>query len=62
MAYKLIVSIEAHRDIDEITGYIAREVNNPQAAISFLDNVENSCRLVVEKPFMLVCVRMPAFK
>ena len=52
MAYKLIVSIEAHRDMDEIVGYIAYEVNNPQAAINFLDDVEHSYHFVLENPYM----------
>ena len=52
MAYKLIVSTEAHRDIDEITAYIACDLNNTQAAISFIDNVESSYRYIVENLHM----------
>ena len=52
MAYKLIVSKEAHRDIDEISGYIACELKNPKAAISFLDDVEESYRFIEDNPFM----------
>ena len=52
MPYKLIVSEDAHRDIDEITGYIARELSNVQAAISFLDGVEDSYRYIAESPNM----------
>ncbi len=52
MAYKLLVSKEAHRDIDEITGYIAHELKSTAAANSFLTNVENSYRHVEENPFM----------
>jgi plasmid stabilization system protein ParE len=29
MAYKLIVSKEAHRDIDEIVTYISQQLQNP---------------------------------
>lgn len=36
MAYKLVVSKEAHKDIDDIVHYIAVELANPTAAASFL--------------------------
>ena len=52
MTYKLIVSMEAHKDADEITDYIARELDNIQAAMSFLDDVENSYRFIGENPYM----------
>jgi len=52
MAYKLIVSADAHRDIDDITRYIAHEICNLPAAISFLDDVEKSYRFIVENPYM----------
>ena len=42
MAYKLIVSKEVHKDIDDIIHYIAVELVNPVAAASFLNDVENS--------------------
>ncbi len=50
MAYKLIISPEAYRDINEIITYFARDLKNIQNARCFLDNVENSCRLIAEKP------------
>ena len=50
MGYKLIVSKDAHGDVDEIAGYIARELENPQAASSFLDDVEKSYRSLMENP------------
>ena len=52
MRYRLIVSKEAHKDIDEITSYIAHELNNTHAAIGFLDDVEASYRHVGEQPLM----------
>ena len=52
MAYKLTVSKEAHNDIDEITGYIVRELSNTQAAISFLYDIESSYRYIVKNPYM----------
>jgi plasmid stabilization system protein ParE len=42
MSYKLIVSRDAHEDLTDITGYIARELKNPQAAADFLGDVEES--------------------
>ena len=52
MAYKLIVSKEAHKDIDDIVHYIAVELVNPTAAASFLDDVEKSYYSVVNNPRM----------
>ena len=48
MAYKLLVSKDAHSDLDEITGYIAGSLCNIAAAISFLNDVENTYRYIVE--------------
>lgn len=52
MVYKLIVSIEAHKDIDDIVHYIAVELVNPAAAAGFLDDVEKSYHDVVNNPHM----------
>jgi addiction module RelE/StbE family toxin len=52
MAYKLIVSKEAHRDVDEITNYIANELKNTVAAVGFLNDVESGYRHVEGNPFM----------
>ena len=52
MAYKLIVSKEAHRDIDEIANYIAYELKNTEAAINFFNDVEDGYRFVEDNPFM----------
>ena len=52
MTYKLIVSREAHRDIDEIVTYIAHELKNAQAAVNFLGDVENSYCHILKNPFM----------
>ena len=50
MGYKLIVSKEAHEDVDEIAGYIAHELKNMAAASGFLDDVEKSYRSLTENP------------
>lgn len=52
MAYRLLVSKDADRDIDEIVSYIAHELKNVQAAKDFLGDVEKSYRGVVENPLM----------
>ena len=52
MGYKLLVSKEAHRDIDEITAYIAKELKNKQAAVRFLEDLENSYRNLAENPLL----------
>jgi plasmid stabilization system protein ParE len=52
MAFKLILSIEAERDIEEIVQYIAIELKNPGAAAGFLDDVEKSCLNIVQSPRM----------
>lgn len=52
MAYRLLVSEDAHADIDEIVRYIAHEIKNVQAATGFLDDIERSYRSVVENPMM----------
>lgn len=52
MAYKLIVSKEVHKDIDDIIHYIAVELVNPVAAASFLNDMEKSYQAVVNNPRM----------
>jgi plasmid stabilization system protein ParE len=52
MAYKLVVSDDAHRDIDEIVTYIADELQNPQAASHFLDDVEQAYLHIVNNPHL----------
>lgn len=52
MGYKLIVSQDAHNDIDEIAGYILNHLKSPQAAVGFLDDVEKSYRQVTENPHL----------
>ena len=52
MAYKLVISKEAHKDIDDIVYYIAVEIANPTAAASFLDDVEKSYIEVLNNPRM----------
>jgi plasmid stabilization system protein ParE len=52
MAYKLVVSKEAHDDIDDIITYITHVLKNQQAAKGFLDDVERHYRSVIDNMCM----------
>jgi len=52
MGYKLIVSKEAHTDVDQIARYISLDLCNPSAASTFLDRVEKSYRTITENPYL----------
>ena len=52
MIYKLVVSKEAVEDIEDIVRYIISELKNPGAASAFLDDVEKSYNIIIEKPLM----------
>ncbi|MBS4030255.1 MAG: type II toxin-antitoxin system RelE/ParE family toxin [Clostridiales bacterium] len=52
MAYNLIVSQEAHEDINEIVHYMTEKLVNPTAAVAFLNDVEKCYHAVVENPNM----------
>jgi len=50
--YKIIVSEDAHNDIDEIMYYIDNKLENMQAAMGFLDDIEQSYRSLEGHPNM----------
>jgi addiction module RelE/StbE family toxin len=52
MAYKLIVTKDAHADIDETVLYISQQLGNTPAALAFLDDIEKSYANIVENPRM----------
>ena len=52
MAYKLLVSEDAHNDIRDIMGYMVRELKSSQAAEGFLFDVEESYRRVLDNPLV----------
>jgi plasmid stabilization system protein ParE len=52
MGFKLIVSKEAHMDIEGIVHYIAVMLGNPSAAAGFLDDVDRSYCAVIDNPYM----------
>lgn len=56
MSYKLLISKDAHDDTSGIAKYIAHELKNPQAAVSFLDDVDESyCRVVANPRLYALC-------
>ena len=52
MAYKLIISKDAHFDIDGIVNYMVDKLQSTTAAIGFLDDVEKSYKNIIENPLM----------
>ena len=54
MSYKLIVSRDAHEDLAGIVRYIADELENGEAAASFLDDIEVRYKRVVDNPHIYV--------
>lgn len=51
MAYKLIVTDAAHRDLDEALGYMVNSLANPAAAVNMLSRVEECYAQLCEFPF-----------
>lgn len=52
MTYKLEVSDEAHEDIDNTVEYMIQNLENPSAASSFLDDVQQSYLRLKDNPYM----------
>ena len=52
MVYNIVVSKEAHKDMDDIVHYIAIELVNPAAAAGFLEDVEKNYHTVINNPSM----------
>lgn len=50
MAYKVIVTRSAQRDLDNILGYLVQELANPTAAMTLLDEVEQAYERLMEGP------------
>jgi plasmid stabilization system protein ParE len=60
MDYRLVISRQAHLDVDNITAYIAVKLRNPQAAARFLDDVEKCYLSVVKNPHLyILCPEEP---
>ncbi len=52
MAYELIVSDPANRELDNAIGYIAVTLAAPGAATSLLEEYESALRLVADNPLL----------
>jgi plasmid stabilization system protein ParE len=50
--FKLVVSEDAHNDIDEIVSYMVNELQSPQAASHFLDDVEQAYIRIADNPYL----------
>ena len=50
MAYNVIVSQDAHNDIDNCIGYIVNNLKNPIAAKKLLDKIEKSYFTLSDNP------------
>lgn len=52
MAYEIEIAPLANQDLDEIVTYIARTLENPSAAASFLDEVDSCYRSLQSMPLI----------
>lgn len=52
MAYKLIITQRAEKDLDKIIGYIALELCNPDAAAHLADEIEKRYSMLESMPLM----------
>lgn len=51
MAYNLIITDDAHNDIDEVLAYITKILSNRTAATSLINQIDACCAQLVEFPF-----------
>ncbi len=52
MKYDVIISAEAHDDIDSVLGYIVNSLKNPAAAKNLLTKIEEVYKDLADNPFM----------
>ena len=60
--YKLTVTAPAERDLDEILGYIAAALGNPQAAVALAEDISKCYDDLSDMPFMYEECRDPRLK
>jgi len=52
MAYKLLISMDAHNDVDDIVSYIVSELDSPVAAAEFIDELQDHYKRVIDRPHL----------
>ena len=52
MEYRVVVSREAHSDIDEILSYMINTLKNPVAADSLLHRIEAAYETLADNPYL----------
>ena len=62
MAYNVKVTASAEKDLDDIVGYIVRELCNPQAAAHFLDEITDTYRVLADTPFGFPACSQPLLR
>lgn len=62
MSCKLVVTEPAEKDLEEIIGYISKELSAPQAASDFLDSVMDCYENLENNPLMYEECRNERFK
>lgn len=62
MAYKLIITQKAERDLDGIISYIVNELCNTPAAMRLLDEIEERYKLLAENPCIYGECQQPLLK
>ena len=55
MSYNVIVSDEAHNDIDSVLDYIVNALKNPIAAKKLLGRIEEAYTDLADNPFIYAC-------
>ncbi len=61
MAYSLLISDKADRDVDAILNYIAVELANPQAAAALLDRLSACYDRLEQNPMLYALTAHPLF-
>ena len=51
MAYELLISERADRQIDKLASYLLTVLNNPQACAHFFDEIQKTYEMLKDDPF-----------
>lgn len=52
MAYSLIIAEDAHYEIESIIDYLVNKLSNPQAAVSFMNKLDDYYNTIADNPFL----------